>query len=70
MSEHGAWGSSVHHKRYMEPVDPKRRRRCSRCQRPRPRATHRGMANGVCLMTGCEWHVRVWVRDGWTQRHA
>jgi hypothetical protein len=28
MSEHGAWGSSEHHQRYMEPIDPKRRRRC------------------------------------------
>jgi hypothetical protein len=22
-----------------------------------------GMANGVCLMIGCEFHVAMWVRD-------
>jgi len=27
-------------------------------------ATHLGTANGIGLMTGCEFAVRVWVRDG------
>lgn len=56
------WGSASEHHRYFEPVDPKSRRRCHcGCKR---RATHRGMANGVCLMTGCEWSAAKWARNG------
>ena len=37
------------------------RRRCTcGCEQ---RATHLGMANGVCLTMGCELYVRRWVRD-------
>src|SRR5688500_9901050 len=35
-------------------------------------ATHAGLANGVCLMRGCEFHVRQWVKnpDGLLRRPA
>lgn len=46
---------------YHEPVDSKSRRRCGcGCGR---RATHRGMANGVCLTMGCELSMRRWVKE-------
>lgn len=58
----GSWGSSAHHVRYSEPVDSKSRRRCHcGCKR---RATHRGMANGIALMSGCELSVARWVKTG------
>lgn len=56
----GHHGSAVEHVRYLQPVEPKSRRRCSCCNR---RATHHGMANGVGLITGCEILVRRWVKD-------
>jgi len=58
----GKWGSAELHERYAVPVDSRHRRRCScGC---RQRETHRGMANGVALMSGCQLYVRRWVRDG------
>lgn len=66
MSQWGSWGSATEHRRYPEKVDPRSRRRCHcGCKQ---RATHRGMANGVCLMMGCELSVRRWARDGFTPR--
>lgn len=60
-----AWGSATHHQRYMVPIDRRVRRRCSRCPKAaKVRRTHAGMANGVCLMSGCEWHVAQWVKTG------
>jgi hypothetical protein len=57
----GTHGSAFEHHRYFEPIDPRSRRRCiCGC---RKRATHRGMANGVCLITGCELSMARWVRD-------
>lgn len=56
------WGSATDHKRYMAPAEPKSRRQC-RCGCKR-RATHKGMANGICLTMGCELRIRRWVRDG------
>src|SRR4051794_9753639 len=57
----GQHGSMTEHVRYAEPVDARSRRRCHcGC---RKRATHRGMANGVCLTMGCELFVRGWVKD-------
>lgn len=48
--------------RYREPVDSKSRRRCGcGCAR---RATHRGMANGVCLTMGCDLSMRSWAKEG------
>lgn len=47
--------------RYHETVDAKSRRRCGcGCRR---RATHRGMANGVCLTMGCDLSIRRWVKE-------
>lgn len=58
------WGQfgSIRHVRYAEPVPATSRRRC-RCGCKR-RATHRGMANGVCLTTACELSVRRWIKIG------
>jgi len=58
----GTHGSSTEHVRYALPVRPTSRKRCScGCNR---RATHRGMANGVCLFRGCELSVRRWIKTG------
>jgi hypothetical protein len=59
--EWGQRASMYEHHRYSEQVEPRSRRRCRCC---RGRATHRGMANGLCLMMGCELMVAQWVRDG------
>lgn len=56
-----AWGSVRHHKR--EVVRGSSRRRCPFCS-DKKRATHVGQCNGVTLSAGCEWHMRVWARDG------
>lgn len=56
------WASAAVHRRYSEMVDPKSRRRCHcGCKR---RTTHRGMANGLALCSGCELSMARWVRDG------
>ncbi len=53
------WGSASHHRRVFVPA-PNRRRKCwCGCG---GRATHMGTANGVTLMSGCEWTVRKWVQ--------
>lgn len=58
----GQVGSSTAHVRYALPVPAFSRRRCyCGCKR---RATRRGMANGVCLVTLCELAVRRWVKTG------
>jgi hypothetical protein len=58
----GQYGSALKHVRYAVPVDSTSRRRCHcGCKR---RATHRGMANGVALVTACELAVRRWVKTG------
>jgi hypothetical protein len=59
-------GGSVRDVRYAEPVLPSARRRC-RCG-CKKRATFRGMANGVCLVTGCEFDMRYWVKHGYTRQ--
>lgn len=56
------WGSATDHKRYLARADTTSRKRCQcGCKQ---RATHLGMANGVCLTSGCELKIRRWVRDG------
>ena len=58
----GEMGSASANVRYMEQLEKRRgrRRKCHcGCELP---VTHRGMANGVCLMTGCELTVRRWVK--------
>lgn len=60
-AEWGKVGSSTEHVRYCEP-NPKARRRCPcGCGN---RASHKGLANGVCLTSGCELAVRRWVKTG------
>jgi hypothetical protein len=61
VSEWGRYGSASEHQRYLQEASS-RRRRCVWCRNKRA-ATHLGMANGVCLASGCEWHMRQWVRD-------
>lgn len=60
----GRWSSAAEHVRYMEAVDRHdRHRRMCRCG-CRKRITHRGFANGICLMSGCELTVLRWVKTG------
>lgn len=60
----GQWGSADEHSRYSHPYDKKdRRRRMCHCG-CRKRVTHAGMANGICLMSGCELTVARWVKTG------
>lgn len=61
----GEHGSVSDHVRYAMPADSKSRRRCHcGCKK---RATHRGMANGVCLTMACELAIARWVRTGRTK---
>jgi hypothetical protein len=60
----GQWGSSRDHVRYLEPkpVSGKGWRKCyCGCGK---RATHRGMANGICLAHGCHLSMMRWVKTG------
>ena len=56
------YGSAVAHLRYaaLQPAGGRNRCQCGCGQR----ATHLGMANGVCLTNGCALSIRRWVRDG------
>lgn len=58
------WGSSASEDgcRYVEPLEPKYRRRKCHCGCD-GRATHRGMVNGVDLVCGCELSIARWQRD-------
>lgn len=59
------WGqcaSATGHVRYCEAIVGRKGRRRCRCGCGRA-STHRGMANGVAMMVGCELHVRRWVRN-------
>ena len=59
--EWGQYGSAFEHIRYVKPASPKSRRRCHcGCKQ---RATHLGMANGVCLLMGCELSMHRWVKN-------
>ena len=58
----GVIGGQPGHIRYMEQMEKKSRKHCHcGC---RTRKTHRGMANGECLVSGCEMKVRRWVKQG------
>ena len=58
----GQVGSAACNVRYALPVAGTSRRRCScGCM---SRATHRGMANGVCLTTACDLAIRRSVKTG------
>lgn len=55
-------GGAAQHVRYME-QRPKRRGGQPRCHCGcNTLKTHLGMANGVCLTSGCELYVRRWVK--------
>ncbi len=55
------WGSASDHVRYAEAIGKTRNWRKCPCGCTR-RSTHRGMANGMCLMHGCELRVARWVK--------
>lgn len=58
--EWATWASADAHHRYVEPIHPRSRRRCScGCG---SRATHVGCANGLGLTSGCELSMRRWAR--------
>lgn len=54
-------GSSDGH-RAMITLPHTSRKRCPCCGH---RATHTGLGDGVALMYGCEWRVRLWVKKGY-----
>lgn len=54
----GKYGSARDHVRYLEPFKSRKKCRCG-CNGP---VTHLGKANGVALTSGCEMHVRRWVK--------
>lgn len=60
METWGQQSNAFEHVRYCEPVSSLSRRRCPCC---RKRATHRGMANGIALVAGCEFRMRRWVKS-------
>lgn len=66
-SSPGGWGThgSVEMQRYSKRITGRggRGRCCAKgCDK---RASHLGMANGLALCSCCEWHVNVWVKDGY-----
>ncbi len=57
------WAHADLHRRTIAPiVGRKGRRRC--CCGCGKMSTHTGRANGIAMTAGCEWFVRIWVRDG------
>lgn len=63
MDDWGRIGGLAEHLRYMEPRPqrPGRKPKCScGCGTPK---THAGLANGVCLVSGCELFIRRWVKS-------
>lgn len=69
--EQGSWGSvlNAEHPLCVHPTDDKRM--CPDCRKPRRRITHVGMAAGVALMSGCEFHCYQWKRETeQMRRHA
>lgn len=59
--EWGQRGSAEQHVRYVEPIGKTRRWRKCHCGCGR-RGTHRGMANGICLTSGCELSMHRWAK--------
>lgn len=65
----GRYADAERHARSSVKKEDRRRGR-RRCPYPVPGgghcpnpSTHYGMANGLALTEGCEWHVRRWVND-------
>jgi hypothetical protein len=67
----GGWrmsGNAATDPRHMELMSGRIRNR-SRCGCGcGGKANHTGFANGVALTSGCEWSMRVWVRDGYPEQ--
>ncbi len=65
MAEWGTWGSATAHQRYAVKVKQvvRRCRLSTTHQKCANLETHRGMANGLALTSGCEFHVYQWVRS-------
>ena len=68
------WASASEHPRRMvtRPQRPGRQPRCPfGCGKAK---THYGVVQSgphrVAMVSGCEWHTRVWVRDGHVRRSA
>ena len=64
----GGWGQVADARtmlRYSEWIEDGRRRRagCKHGGGCTNRATHRGMVNGLCMTSGCEFHVARWASD-------
>jgi hypothetical protein len=53
----GEWGTYGNHREHMRYVVGSKNRRKCHCGCG-GRVTHSGMANGVCLTSGCELYVR------------
>lgn len=75
------WASVDHHELTIREIpkvmiiDGKRRLR-GRChqrghdRKKKPMATHAGCANGMAMTSGCEWHMRQWLRDTLKRRRG
>lgn len=64
------WGSVAHHELTVVPA-PNKRKRCRHCPpEARKTATHHGRANGMTMTSGCEWHMRKWLRDTLAKRRT
>ena len=53
------------HPRWLS-VRPNRRRGpryCPWCPKRTNKATHVGICNGLAMVSGCEWHMRMWLRN-------
>lgn len=57
------WGSALEHTRTWKVREGRRGRRICKVNGCQNKCTHVGLANGVALMSGCEWHVRRWCKD-------
>lgn len=59
-----AYGNVDEHRREMAKKLDRRRgfRYCPRCPGKVP-ATHVGLTNGLAMTQGCEWHMRLWVKN-------
>lgn len=64
----GGWelaGNAATDPRHME-LMPGRIRNRSRCGCGcKGKASHTGFANGLAMTSGCEWSMRLWVREGY-----
>lgn len=58
------WASVAHHELSIRPAENRRRRCHHRGHKgKKPAATHVGYAKDMAMTTGCERHVRQWLRE-------